>query len=83
MIFIFIVKSGDQPKDNKVFEAGQMLSSDSTALVLKDESENLEKVNIEELPLFTFDTLANATDQFNDDSLLGKGGFGPVYKVNS
>ncbi|KAL2494965.1 G-type lectin S-receptor-like serine/threonine-protein kinase [Forsythia ovata] len=35
---------------------------------------------IEELPLFSFETLANATDQFHDENMLGKGGFGPVYK---
>ncbi|KAL2475496.1 G-type lectin S-receptor-like serine/threonine-protein kinase [Abeliophyllum distichum] len=34
----------------------------------------------EVLPLFSFETLANATDQFHDDNMLGKGGFGPVYK---
>ncbi|KAL0442857.1 UNVERIFIED_CONTAM: G-type lectin S-receptor-like serine/threonine-protein kinase [Sesamum latifolium] len=58
---------------------GQTFSSDSNAVVLKDES---ERVNIEELPLYTFETLANATDQFNENNLLGKGGFGPVYKGN-
>ncbi|KAL0363289.1 UNVERIFIED_CONTAM: G-type lectin S-receptor-like serine/threonine-protein kinase [Sesamum calycinum] len=70
---------GDKAKDKRIFEAGQTFSSDSNAIVLKDES---ERVNIEELPLYTFETLANATDQFNETNLLGKGGFGPVYKGN-
>ncbi|KAK6149825.1 hypothetical protein DH2020_017350 [Rehmannia glutinosa] len=70
---------GQKTKNQKVFEAGQTFSSDSTAIVLKDES---EKVNIEELPLFSFETLANATYQFHENNLLGKGGFGPVYKGN-
>ncbi|KAL6567467.1 hypothetical protein OROGR_001135 [Orobanche gracilis] len=52
---------------------------DSTTLVLKDES---DKVKIEELPLFTFDMLADATDRFHEINLLGKGGFGYVYKGN-
>ncbi|KAL8467896.1 hypothetical protein ACS0TY_031224 [Phlomoides rotata] len=39
-----------------------------------------ERVKIEQLPLFTFETLANATDQFHEHNLLGRGGFGPVYK---
>ncbi|KAD3066890.1 hypothetical protein E3N88_34770 [Mikania micrantha] len=33
-----------------------------------------------ELPLFDFNTIANATDNFSDECKLGEGGFGPVYK---
>ncbi|XP_076890254.1 G-type lectin S-receptor-like serine/threonine-protein kinase At4g27290 [Bidens hawaiensis] len=33
-----------------------------------------------ELPLFEFNTIANATNNFSDDCKLGEGGFGPVYK---
>ncbi|KAL8460297.1 hypothetical protein ACS0TY_032007 [Phlomoides rotata] len=41
-----------------------------------------EREKFEELPLFTFEALANATDQFHEHNLLGRGGFGPVYKGN-
>lgn len=34
-----------------------------------------------ELPLFDFQTIANATNNFSLNSKLGEGGFGPVYKV--
>jgi hypothetical protein len=84
-LFVFIAwrwmgkRKGAETTNGKNFEAGQTFSPASTAIVLKDES---EKVNIEEFPLFTFEALANATDQFNDDNLLGKGGFGHVYKGN-
>ncbi|KAK4491703.1 hypothetical protein RD792_002469 [Penstemon davidsonii] len=64
-------------KDKKVFEAGLAFSSNSSAIVLRDEN---EKVMIEELPLFTFGTLSRSTDKFHEHNLLGKGGFGPVYK---
>ncbi|KAK6133318.1 hypothetical protein DH2020_032981 [Rehmannia glutinosa] len=67
-------KKGNRIKDQKTLES---LQSDSSAIVLKDES---EKVNMEELPLFTFKTLAGATNQFHDDNMLGRGGFGHVYK---
>ncbi|KAH6790521.1 hypothetical protein C2S51_005527 [Perilla frutescens var. frutescens] len=84
-IFIFIAwccrmkeRKGDRTKDKSIVEVGQTFSSDSTAIVLKDES---EKVNIGELPQFTFEMLANATHQFHENNLLGRGGFGPVYKV--
>ncbi|KAK9152076.1 hypothetical protein Syun_010385 [Stephania yunnanensis] len=32
------------------------------------------------LPLFDFDTVATATDNFSNGNVIGKGGFGPVYK---
>lgn len=38
-------------------------------------------VNFEELPLFEFQTLAAATNNFNESNKLGQGGFGSVYKV--
>ncbi|GMH05378.1 hypothetical protein Nepgr_007218 [Nepenthes gracilis] len=40
------------------------------------------EVNAEdlELPLFDFDTIAKATDNFSDKNKLGQGGFGRVYK---
>ncbi|KAL7102260.1 hypothetical protein ACP275_08G108600 [Erythranthe tilingii] len=84
-IFIFIAwwctmvvkrKGIMRRKDTK--KGFETFSSDSTSVVLEDE---LEKVKLaEEFPLFTFETLANATDQFHGNNLLGKGGFGYVYK---
>ncbi|KAL0305846.1 UNVERIFIED_CONTAM: G-type lectin S-receptor-like serine/threonine-protein kinase [Sesamum radiatum] len=40
----------------------------------------LSQVNHEELPLFKYEILANATNRFDEANKLGKGGFGPVYK---
>lgn len=51
---------------------------DSTAVIFEGES---EITNIKELPLLTFEMIANATGQFHDRNLLGKGGFGSVYRV--
>ena len=36
-----------------------------------------------DLPLFDLATIVNATNGFSEDSLIGAGGFGPVYKVMS
>lgn len=42
--------------------------------------DNRHRVQLEELPLFKFKTLAIATNDFQDSNKLGQGGFGPVYK---
>ncbi|KAL7142758.1 hypothetical protein ABFS83_08G145300 [Erythranthe nasuta] len=52
-------------------------------LKYRDEGYSRESVlnhNLEELALFKFQLLLNATDQFDSNNMLGEGGFGPVYK---
>jgi hypothetical protein len=34
-----------------------------------------------EFPFITFENIVTATDNFSDCNILGKGGFGKVYKV--
>ena len=43
--------------------------------------DNLNLVKVQELPLFNFEKLATATDNFHLSNKLGQGGFGPVYRV--
>ncbi|KAK8368354.1 hypothetical protein V6Z12_A01G034800 [Gossypium hirsutum] len=42
--------------------------------------ENSIGVKIQQLPIFNFEELATATNNFNHAEKLGQGGFGPVYK---
>lgn len=82
LIFIgwcwMVKRKGGKTNEKKVFQVDQQtFSSDSTAIVVKEES---EVDNIEEVPLFSLETLASATDHFSENNLLGRGGFGPVYK---
>ncbi|GMY37162.1 G-type lectin S-receptor-like serine/threonine-protein kinase At1g11330 [Fagus crenata] len=58
---------------NKV-EAHQKFHSDNLL------GDNLNQVKVQELPLFNFEKLATATDNFHLSNKLGQGGFGPVYK---
>ncbi|KAL9671201.1 hypothetical protein QQ045_008767 [Rhodiola kirilowii] len=65
-------------------------SSVNNSMKKKDDSKEMSKVeNLggegkdgtgPELPLFNFKVVAAATDSFSEENLLGKGGFGPVYK---
>ena len=43
--------------------------------------ENLNEVELQDTPLFDFEKLATATNNFHLTNKLGQGGFGPVYKV--
>jgi hypothetical protein len=39
------------------------------------------QMKLDELPLYDFKKLETATNSFHIGNMLGKGGFGPVYKV--
>lgn len=49
----------------------------------QSEHEKSEEGKNCELPLFAFETLATATDNFSISNKLGEGGFGHVYKVHA
>ena len=47
----------------------------------KYHNDNLNQVRVQELPLFNFEKLMSATNNFHLSNKLGQGGFGPVYRV--
>ncbi|KAK8368351.1 hypothetical protein V6Z12_A01G034600 [Gossypium hirsutum] len=46
----------------------------------KQREEKLIGAKLQQLPLFNFEELATATDNFHHTKKLGQGGFGPVYR---
>ncbi|XP_019102819.1 G-type lectin S-receptor-like serine/threonine-protein kinase SD1-13 isoform X2 [Beta vulgaris subsp. vulgaris] len=54
------------------------LTEKTKSYMLQGDPSYLHK--LEELPLFEFEKLATATNNFHDSNKLGQGGFGPVYK---
>ena len=43
--------------------------------------DNIKEVKLHQLPIFKFEELATATENFKLSNKLGQGGFGPVYRV--
>ncbi|CAL5411102.1 unnamed protein product [Camellia sinensis] len=64
-------------KSNEMLTFKKWSPEHSTEVPFED---NLNQVKLEELPLFKFEKLAIAIDEFNWTNKLGQGGFGPVYK---
>ncbi|CAL5411098.1 unnamed protein product [Camellia sinensis] len=69
--------SGFKKKSNEMLPFKKRSPEHSTEVPFED---NLNQVKLEELPLFKFEKLAIATDEFNWTNKLGQGGFGLVYK---
>uniref|UniRef100_A0A6N2KFU8 non-specific serine/threonine protein kinase n=1 Tax=Salix viminalis TaxID=40686 RepID=A0A6N2KFU8_SALVM len=56
-------------------KGGYPLSSDENII-----QDNLNRVKLQDLPVFNLLMLSAATDNFDISNKLGQGGFGPVYK---
>lgn len=49
--------------------------------MMKNGSEIISGIN--NIKVFTYKELKNATDDFSESQQIGEGGFGPVYKVSA
>jgi hypothetical protein len=61
-----------------LFDTGEVYKKFSGEDNLEDK---VNQVKLQELPLFNFQELTSATNNFHQSNKLGQGGFGPVYKV--
>ena len=43
--------------------------------------DNLNQVKVQELPLFDFEKMTSATNNFHQSNKVGQGGFGLLYRV--
>jgi hypothetical protein len=43
---------------------------------------DMKQIKIEDLPLFEYNNISTATNNFDSTNKIGQGGFGSVYKVN-
>ena len=62
------------------FDLGTNSKDDSTAHNKEDKLQKLGNKEVK-FPLFSFKSVAAATENFSAANKLGEGGFGPVYKV--
>nr|XP_009781162.1 PREDICTED: LOW QUALITY PROTEIN: G-type lectin S-receptor-like serine/threonine-protein kinase At1g11330 [Nicotiana sylvestris] len=76
LFWILFTKHRGRKRKNEAFlrEASPNYYKES---MIKDD---INKVKIEDMTLYSFDMLANATDKFHWASKLGQGGFDPVYR---
>ena len=72
------METGDKIKDRSVVAAEHAISP-----AISSTDASVGKVDMGEVPLFTFEIIANATKHFSVTNLIGRGGFGHVYKVTN
>jgi len=67
--------------DNFIFVDKQAIQEDGlNSMFSQDQTDKEESMNAD-LPMMPLSTILKSTNNFSDEHKLGKGGFGPVYKV--
>ena len=79
-LLIIMVEISKEKKATGIslFTRGEARQSFPCDNLLED---NLNQVKVQESPLFNFEKLATATNNFHLSNKLGQGGFGLVYRV--
>ncbi|XP_052201077.1 G-type lectin S-receptor-like serine/threonine-protein kinase At1g11330 isoform X1 [Diospyros lotus] len=78
LLYARMVKQKGRNRVNKLLFKKFLTSLEHSTEIMLDE--NVSQDKLEELPLFKFEELTIATNNFHETNKLGQGGFGPVYK---
>ncbi|XP_014518460.1 G-type lectin S-receptor-like serine/threonine-protein kinase At1g11300 isoform X1 [Vigna radiata var. radiata] len=78
ILVYWIRKKRRKGEDLLHFDISMSMKVEDSELTESDRSAKVKKEV--KLPLFSFESVAAATDNFSDANKLGEGGFGPVYK---
>ncbi|OWM91333.1 G-type lectin S-receptor-like serine/threonine-protein kinase B120 isoform X2 [Punica granatum] len=74
-----ILCCGSRKNELPLFDISNSITEPSSELSGQYDLE-AKQVNGPDLPLFNFNAVATATNNFSEQNKLGQGGFGPVYK---
>lgn len=67
--------------DDFIFTDNQAIQEDGLSTMFSQDKTDKEESMNTDLPTMPLSTILKSTDDFSDQHKLGKGGFGPVYKV--
>jgi len=67
--------------DNFSFADKQTMQEEGLNSIFSQEQTDKEESMNTDLPLMPLSIILRSTNNFSDEQKLGKGGFGPVYKV--
>jgi hypothetical protein len=81
-ILIILYQTGQKASSNNLllFDFDVELDGINDGMNTRDNLEKIDKKDAE-LPLFSYESVSSATNNFSAANKLGEGGFGPVYKV--